>query len=255
MNVAEDNKIVLTDENGGSFYCPQEFQAQNISYTHTYSQTTGINKDCRGWETIALPFDVQSITHESQGRIAPFAADDATARPFWLGELSSSGFKRASEIKANTPYIISMPNNEAYGSSYVLAGKVTFEAFNTTVPVTDIKTRSKGDHIFTPCFDVVEASSEVFAINKNAPNNNFEEGSVFMPNYRSVSPFEAYIAVPTNGVAPRYIPIRDDSDTGIDYLTPDPFKNERVYDLTGRKVQGDLKRGVYIINGNKVMVK
>ena len=246
------SSIVLTDS--GSYFCPQEFQAQVISYSHTYTQITGINKRS-GWETIALPFDVQSITHELQGRIAPFAADDAMARPFWLGELSSSGFKRAAEIKANTPYIISMPNNEVYGSAYILAGKVTFEASNMTVPATKIITTSKGDHVFTPCFDAVEASPSVYAINKNDRNSNHVEGSVFLPDTRDVKPFEAYIAVPTNGVAPRYIPIRDDSDTGIDYLTPDPFQNERVYDLTGRKVQGDLKRGVYIIDGKKVMVK
>ena len=158
------SSIVLTDEEGSCYYCPQAFQAQNISYTHTYTQTTGIN-ECRGWETIALPFDVQNIKHETIGKIAPFAAKDATARSFWLGELDESGFKKASEIKAYTPYIISMPNNEVYGDSYILAGKVTFEAVNTTVPVTDIKTTSKNDHVFTPCFDTVEASSTVYAIN------------------------------------------------------------------------------------------
>lgn len=255
-NIVENgsaSSIVLTDE-GISFWCPQAFTAQRISYTHIYSQTTGINK-CSGWETIALPFDVQNITHEDVGRITPFAANDASPRSFWLGELSESGFKRASEIKAYTPYIISMPNNEVYGNSYILAGMVTFEAYNTTVPVTEIKTTKKGTHVFTPCFDVVNAASSVYAINKYDQSNSYPEGSTFLPNYSDVKPFEAYIAVPTNGVAPRYIPIRDDSDTGIDYLTPDPFQNERVYDLTGRKVQGELKRGVYIINGNMVMVK
>ena len=255
------SSIVLTDS--GSYYCPQEFQAQVISYSHTYTQITGINKRS-GWETIALPFDVQSITHELQGRIAPFAADDAMARPFWLGELSSSGFKRAAEIKANTPYIISMPNNEVYGSAYILAGKVTFEASNMTVPATNIITTSKGDHVFTPCFDAVEASQSVYAINKNDQNSNHVEGSVFLPYTRDVKPFEAYIAVPTNGVAPRYIPIRDDSDTGIEEqpLSPLPRGGE-LYNLQGQRisvpsdssVSSMLPKGVYIMNGKKIMVK
>lgn len=249
------SSIVLTDEEGGSYYCPQSFTAQSISYTHTYTQTTGIN-ECRGWETIALPFDVQNIKHEQLGRIAPFAANDATVRSFWLGELSESGFRKAAEIKAYTPYIISMPNNEVYGNSYILAGKVTFEAINVTVPVTDIKTASKGNHVFTPCFDVVEASSSVYAINKNDNSTNFVEGSVFMPSYRNVKPFEAYISVPSSGVAPRYIQIRDDSDTGIKNLTPSLSQDDgAIYDLTGRKMQGELHQGVYIINGKKVLVK
>jgi len=250
------SSIVLTDEEGGSYYCPQAFQAQSISYTHTYNQKTGMN-ECRGWETIALPFDVQTIKHETAGRIVPFAAKDETARSFWLGELDYSGFKKASEIKAYTPYIVSMPNNEVYGNSYILSGKVTFEAVNTTVPVTDIKTTSKGDHVFTPCFDHVEASPMVYAINKNDQGTNFAEGSVFLPSYREVQPFEAYISIPSNGVAPRYIPIRDNDETGIMELQNIGIMELQngTYDLTGRKVQGELKRGVYIIDGKKVMVK
>ena len=250
------SSIILADDNG-SFYCPQSFQAQTISYTHTYNQITGINKECRGWETIALPFDVQNITHEQVGKIAPFAANDATARSFWLGELSESGFKKASEIKAYTPYIISMPNNDVYGNSYILSGKVTFEAVNTTVPVTTIKTVSKGTHVFTPCFDIVEAAPSVFAINKNDPSANFVEGSVFMPSYRDVKPFEAYIAVPSSGVAPRYIPIFENDETGIMELQSVGIMELQngTYDMTGRKVQGELKRGVYIVNGKKVIIK
>ena len=250
------SSIILTDEEGGSYYCPQAFQAQSISYTHTYSQVTGINNECRGWETIALPFDVQNIKHETVGKIAPFAAKDATIRSFWLGELDESGFKKASEINAYTPYIISMPNNEVYGDSYILAGKVTFEAVNTMVPATDIKTTSKGTHVFTPCFDIIEASPSVYAINKNDQSTNFVEGSIFMPNYRDVKPFEAYIFIPTNAAAPRYIPIQDETTSGIDDLMMDVnVLPQGIYDLTGRKLQGALHKGVYIIDGKKVMVK
>ncbi len=257
-NIVENgsaSSIVLTDD-GGGFWCPQEFTAQRISYSHAYSQTTGIN-DCSGWETIVLPFDVQNITHEKAGKIAPFEAKDASARPFWLGELTTSGFRKAAEIKANTPYIISMPNSEEYGDSYILKGEVTFEAFNMMVPVTEVKTVSKGTHVFTPCFDVVDASSSVYAINKYDQSNSYPEGSAFIPNYSDVKPFEAYIAVPSSGVAPRYIPIRDDDETGIMELQNDEIMELQngTYDLTGRKVQGELRHGVYIIDGKKVMVK
>ncbi|MBP5770251.1 MAG: hypothetical protein J6W75_02685, partial [Bacteroidaceae bacterium] len=50
-----DNEAVIHD-----FYAPKAFTAQRISYTHAYLQET--NKgECRGWESLVLPFDVQTI--------------------------------------------------------------------------------------------------------------------------------------------------------------------------------------------------
>ena len=87
-------RITLTDAtNGNDFYCPQEFTAKTVSYTHNYKMTTGIGES-KGWETIALPFDVQQVTHQNGSELVPFAKwqrTDAT-KPFWLMELGSSGW-------------------------------------------------------------------------------------------------------------------------------------------------------------------
>ena len=65
-------QIVLTDASGNNnFFCPEPFTAQSISYTRNFSQTTEIGVS-RGWETIALPFNVQSISHGSHGALVPF---------------------------------------------------------------------------------------------------------------------------------------------------------------------------------------
>lgn len=78
------SNIVLTDADGNNnFYCPKAFTAANISYTHNYSMTTGIN-ECRGWETLALPFDVQQIAHSHKGSLAPFGYSDDDLKQFWL---------------------------------------------------------------------------------------------------------------------------------------------------------------------------
>ena len=85
-------RITLTDAtNGNDFYCPQEFTAKTVSYTHNDIMTTGIGTS-RGWETIALPFDVQQVMHQNGSELVPFAnwqRADAT-KPFWLMELGSS---------------------------------------------------------------------------------------------------------------------------------------------------------------------
>ena len=61
------SSITLVDAaSGNSFYCPQRFTAQKISYTHNYNMMTGVGES-KGWETIALPFDVRKISHSTKG--------------------------------------------------------------------------------------------------------------------------------------------------------------------------------------------
>jgi len=117
-------EIVLTDATSGNnnFYVPQAFTAERISYTRNFAQSTQVGVS-RGWESIALPFDVQTITHETKGTIAPFG-NTASNKHFWLRELGSNGLQNATSIKANTPYIISMPNSSDYTDNNNLAGRV-----------------------------------------------------------------------------------------------------------------------------------
>ena len=100
------SSVELSDD-GGPFYCPQVFTARSISYAHNYSMETGGNG--KGWETIALPFDVQKIVHSTRGEIVPFAAynSGSNQKPFWLANMSASGFRRASS-RCRTTAVIGM---------------------------------------------------------------------------------------------------------------------------------------------------
>jgi len=255
------NSITLTDAaNGNNFYCPQAFTALHINYTHNYSMSTGIN-ETRGWETIALPFDVQKVTHGSKGDVVPFAAwkEGDIAKPFWLYELTGSGFVEAASIKANTPYIISMPNNPQYYEQWLLNGSVTFEAAGITVGKTEEnQSASFRDRIFVPNFVNRALDEGLHALNVAndyaANNSGMTEGSKFVLNMRQIHPFEAYMKSTSN--APRrVIDIFEDMATSIRTIACEHTADEQgLYDLQGRKVQG-VKKGVYIRNGKKVIIK
>jgi hypothetical protein len=264
--------ITLSDAGSGNFCCPQRFFTNRISYTHTYSQTTESGVTC-GWETLALPFDVQSITHERRGAMAPFSAqeDYSLYKPFWLYELQETGFSDATEVKAYTPYIISMPNNPNYADDFILAGKVTFSAADTYIEVDTAMVTMKGSVRFAPAMQRQEKSSTVLAINLEdctVDGTFYRSGSAFLPNLRTVNPFEAYALV---GASVPKIPLVD-MEWG--YVTD--MRNAQmseleaigrkggVYDLLGRKLSNDssnlkndggkMKR-VYIINGKKTVVE
>ena len=266
--------VVLSDE--VSFNCPQEFTASRISLTHNYTLKTGIGTSA-GWETLSLPFDVKTITHESKGQLVPFAAyqEGGNSMPFWLYSLSSNGFVKASSIKANTPYIISMPNNENYTSRYNLAGKVTFAASDAKVYRTADAYLNKPSHngaTFIPCYSAYLNVANIYAL--NVPSDLFPYtgtdplGSIFVKGGDIVIfPFGARMEK-TSSARSLDIVFADNDLTGIQELFMKDAGNEqvKVYNMSGqvvgvysRSALSDpntvLPAGVYVINGKKVMVK
>ena len=254
-------EIVLTDAQDGNndWYAPQAFVAERISYTRNFGQST-TKGTSRGWESIALPFDVQTIQHESKGVIAPFN-NSASNKHFWLRRLTDNGLQAATSIEANTPYIISMPNSEEYTSDYNLNGRVTFSAQNIDVPATAAKVLALADSsiVMVPAMQRQSRSSSVWALNVGEVRGQYFEGSVFERDYRTVRPFEAYtIHRQENGQpAPRYVPIQEIAGvTGIETIDREPLTLNQWYDMQGRKLEGKpARKGVYISNGKKVVVK
>ena len=255
------SEIVLTDATGNNnFYCPQSFTAKSISYSHDFSQTTEIEV-CRGWETIALPFDVQSITHESHGALVPFGGG-SNGYPFWLRQLSTNGLARATKIEANRPYLICMPNNIIYPPEYNQNGTVTFSSSNVTVPVTSARSVSGAGVTFHATFQQVTKSSSVYALNVGEARGEYPEGSVFEQDYRDIRPFQAYTT--HSAGTRRFITLEsiggNDDATGIEELR---IKNSEFgdaegvwYSLDGRRLDvKPTKKGVYVKDGRKIVIK
>lgn len=139
--------ITLYEDN--EFYCPHEFETERVTFMHSFEMKTGIKSNgdgAQGWESIVLPFDVESINYEKDGKtysLVPFDSyvenhnnDD---RPFWLYEWDDTVFRSATKMEANKPYLISMPNNSEYASDFCINGNVVFSANNKSVKKTDIE--------------------------------------------------------------------------------------------------------------------
>lgn len=257
------SSIVLRDNaSNGSFYCPLSFFAKKITYWHTYMMTTGVD-ECRGWETLALPFDVQNVISLRKGDITPFASSDGNKYKFWLYELTNAGWKGTSAIKANTPYIISMPNNDIYLDEYRLNGFVTFAASDVTIKKTEINSVNYGNRVFYPNFSMKERNNELYALNvRNAIidiDNGEKEGSMFVKNLRKIYPFEAYMT-DINGTRASFGIFEDIKRDDCELIVQRIGKyRSGVYNLNGQKIEieadGKLPAGIYIINGHKRIVK
>ena len=259
--VAKDIVLVDATTDNGNFLVPETFTAEQISYQRVFNQKTMVGV-CRGWESIALPFNVQTITHEKQGAISPFGRGDSN-KHFWLRRLGANGIVQADKIEAYVPYIIAMPNSSEYSEQFNLPGRVTFSATNAIVPVTEERTLALSDStiMMTSTMQRLGRSSRYYAINVGEVRGQYLEGSVFERDYREIRPFEAYTTHAANAPAPRFVPIDDINGgnmTGIDasLVNSEEVNSEKWYDLNGRKLQKKpTQKGVYLLNGRKVVMR
>lgn len=285
-NVVVDGKaksITLTDATGNSnFYVPVAFHVTDtIKYTRNFQQKTQPGVSC-GWETIVLPFTVNKITHEtiSNVTITPFANYRGwdNQRPFWLYTLDNNDIRPAYGIEANVPYLICMPNADEYGDQYNLAGNVTFSAANVDIAVSMPIEEAQGDITFVPTYQSVPVSTDVFTLNVNEEYKGYPAGSLFVSNFRTVRPFEAYsihpsaVAKKVNEARMYTVSSLIGGDTGTTGIIDVMLKKNdgansdavvKVYSLSGalikqgkaEDVTNGLPKGVYVANGKKFVVK
>ena len=194
----------LTLDAQSAFYCPHPFTADRVTYRRTFKQTTGIGASA-GWETLVLPFDVQHIAHASKGSITPFGGEGT--KHCWLATPQGGSFAETSEIRANVPYIISMPNNNAYGDQSI-AGSITFSAENALIHATPLPAEDEPQAIaaaagemvtvnllLKPTYDPVGVSDDVYVLNVGYKYAGHAQGSVFVSGKYDLPPFSVYMVV------------------------------------------------------------
>ena len=195
--------LVLSSVPNSTFYVPQEFKAIKISYTRNFAYPT-YPGEAAGWRSISLPFTVTSITHSDGRVLAPFNANVTGAKPFWLRRLTENGFENVTQIEAGVPYIIAMPNNEAYDDEYNITGSVTFTAQSAqgiTIPATSTLASDIGPEFVLNCnYSYIPASMTIYALNETATDTQ-KAGSVFVRNERAVLPFEGYVSSSASSIS------------------------------------------------------
>lgn len=247
------DNITLTD--GADFYSPVNFTAENIEFTYNNDRwADGTN----GWNTIILPFDVTSVTANGTP-IDWFKSSSDTGKQFWLKEFVSDdvgtvNFGFTSSMKANTPYIIALPGTSTkWDDTHSLKGKtIKFVGMNAEIPNSAQAVITCSNYRFVGETKAV-STENIYCI--NAAGNKFElkatgGSKAFRPFFkngtydRTSSSLPAYLTIGMEGIL-----------TGIQQIENVRSKKDNVYyDLNGRRVLYP-KKGLYILNGKKVIMK
>ena len=97
---------------------------------------------------------------------------------------------------------------------------------------------------------------------KKANSVGFYYGKEYGEPFESTKENGAFLAVPKDtydpsaSANPGVILINPDDDVdGIQGISTSELKNAEVYTLTGVRVQGNLQKGIYIVNGRKQVIK
>jgi hypothetical protein len=255
------DNIVLVD--GYDFYTPQTITADAISYERTFAQGHH-NGVSTGWSTITLPFAPTTVTNATDNKtIDWFRSSTDTGQQFWLCDFYAEDgddvtFRNAPTMEANVPYIVAVPDNY-WGSAWDLRGKRIVWSAENAVIKPDAIAYTSGQEMLFGGTTAQTSVSDAYLLNS--------EGSMFQSTTEgTVAAFHAYFTdIDGSGAAARSFNIRiDDGQTTA--LQPSssiilPSSSTLpVYNLSGQHVTtpshlGNLLKGVYIVDGKKLIVK
>lgn len=219
-NVVVDGKaasLVLTDAN--AFNAPYEFKAESVKLTRDVQK--GIN-------SFVLPFAV-TAAELGANQVATYARYD-----------DKDGSKTAyfnpveKEVAANTPFLTMDVAEDKKAAELSFSDKAIVA---TPTGSTDLGTDFVGVYAKT------DANGK-YGINNDGKLQKGGEGAF-------VNAFHAYLNVKDLA----RVAFNGSTPTAINGIAADKTVNTAVYDLSGRRVYGKLQKGLYIMNGKKVVVK
>ena len=260
-------------------YLPMDFKADSICYTRTFKKGFMGKRSQNNWTTITLPFTVNKVFNTVDNVYVDwYKPGDTKDKNFWVREFYSSEgydtyFKDAAAMKANVPYIITVPGDYMGPDTCLVDKPLVFSATNADV-VSGKSVSDTYNYNFVGTYRPQTAEGNyVYMLDEENRGNNF----VYMMNEEAqVYPFRAYF---NSGAKPledsnilyirSYIDI--DTPTSIDDIKENNNMIVRsanhtfdgVYTISGTKIRSlgdgtsvrdaisDLPSGIYIVNGKK----
>lgn len=243
--VVYPTSIVLTDGETFESY-PVDVDMEEITYTRTFSNTN--------WQGLYVPFTMEYSEWAADFDIARIndihQFDDDDNGTIDRTELEVIKVTSGS-IEANTPYLIRA--KEAGEKTFTLANRTLYKAEEKSYTVSSWNTL----FTFTGTYSGVTGSDMVsnayYALGDGALRQAASTDN-------ALSPYRWYVAITDRngaqkGVNEVKLKVWGEDETGLTPLSVSPEEERTaVYDLSGRRVEKATK-GLYIVNGKKVMVR
>ena len=207
--------------------------------TETYDRVKLNYTVKQGWNTIAVPFMISDLSVFGENVQAYLFSDYAD------GELK---FSRTTQIPAATPCVF---YTEAPSTKQISFDRVTIYSYNA---VEEDCAVTKNEATFQGTYAPIAAPGMQGKYGVVPSTGKIQKGGAGA----SIKALRAYFILPENVDGSKLIMtfVEEEGDAtsikGIENLN---IENAEMFDLSGRKVIGQKKAGIYILNGKKVVVK
>lgn len=266
------NKITLVDSI--PCYVPMDFTAKHAEYTRTFEKGFMGKINENNWTTIVLPFNVDKVFNTVDNVEVKWYKPGEDDGQFWMREFYGEDgfytyFTDAEEMRANEPYIITVPGT-AFGEEACLVAKpLVFSGDNTLFLSSKVVADGRNFDFQGSYYKTSTYGNNIYMLDEENRGNYF----AYVPGDSYVNPFRGYftsIVKPQSGSRLHVASyIKPKNTTGIHDIVEtsdgkDVFRTSLpgVYTITGRKVStsseasareilNTLPQGVYIINGKK----
>lgn len=277
-----DGTLKATKEEDGKFYVEKlaltdasavintqaQFTVKNLQYSRQ------LNEGQKGYVTLCLPFDINVANVAGAEKCYPVGdmmihmpTNDASVLKFVLM------LDEQSVIKAGTPMIVKLAAENAAQKLVATAQNVEYNANFFAAPATKTLTLRDWDGksgMMPICHDLASASigGVYTAITLGTGSYSLREDGTFGIYENVLSPYRVYLNIQTSQSAPSRammfsIGMPDDSSTtGIRIINMadgmqmgSSVKSAAIYTLEGQRVKGTPRKGIYIKNGKKFIVK
>ena len=276
-----EGKLEATESTDGKFYV-EELNLTDATIINTQAQFTVKNlqysrqltEGQTGYVTLCLPFDIKAAEVAGAEKCYPLGdmmihmpTDDASVLKFVLM------LDEQSDIKAGTPMVVELAAENAAQKLVATAQNVEYNASFFAAPATKSLTLRDWDGksgMMPICHDLASASiGGVYTATTLEPGSySLGKGGKFGIHEGELSPYRVYLNIQTSQSAPSRammfsIGLPDDSSTtGIRIInmadgmqTGSSVKSAAIYTLEGQRVKGTPRKGIYIKNGKKFIVK
>ena len=228
-------------------FCTNVFDNTNITLELTDTERPYISNNTTYAPTISSGKYIRTLASGKYGTIIlPFVPDNVNDYKFYTlksGDATNLVFTEipSDDVQAGVPYLYKNADDGDIKTEMTKASSFTMTV-NSTNPDPIGNWQLKGSF------------QEFSTINENyyvLSNNQFWNST----NTVTVNPFRAYLEYSGSGSAKMDIMIDGDEPTKIDFSQIEGMEHlsKEVYDLSGRRVQNP-KRGLYIVNGRKVII-
>ncbi|MBO4907444.1 MAG: choice-of-anchor D domain-containing protein [Bacteroidaceae bacterium] len=202
-----------------------------------------------GWNTVCLPFDIDDIE--------AFFGADAKAYQMTGHKDGVLNFSRVTELSASYPYVVYVP---AAITEPKLISDVTITSTNTTAFYNNFTSYGADRSVlyFRGTYAAVAAGEWTKADDGDAIYGVTPDGYIRPAGANaSIKGFRAYFDLGA-AVAAGVKGISFDGEeilTSLRSIFSDAENGQQIYDLDGRRVNRAAQKGVYIVDGKKIMVK